>query len=253
MSSDNLMNRMGNEMATMLRKVGFFHYGGYDQSDPPGSLRDSLAEASQEDDVSDSLIVAPEAFNIRNGYWSHSRSRDQFIKESLVQISVDFRIALVVGLVEEGAVGEPGYSSAYLIDGRVCQLLSLKERKDGSGNYRPYEGGWDKPVLHRGICIGALICADAANFNSPASERHEAVLEQVGAFKVPQAVLCVPACMREYESKEVARAWPTQFAVVVGNSWFWQPSLVLRAGERRDADFVCFKGPQNNVRVIALG
>src|SRR5258706_13012556 len=107
----HFIKRTDSEIASMLRKVGFFHYGD-DQSDPPGSLRASLAEASQQEDLSECLLVTPEAFNIRNGYWSTSRFRDSSIKELLVQISVEFSVALVVGFVEEGYAVEPGYSSA---------------------------------------------------------------------------------------------------------------------------------------------
>ena len=238
----------------MLRKVGFFHYGDEHQSDPPGSLRAALTEASQQEDLSDCLIVAPEAFNIRNVYFSSSPCRDPSIKESLVQISVEFDIALVVGLVEEGCAGEPGYNSAYLIDGGVGQLLSMKAGDDGWGSYKAYhQGGWDKPVLHRGISIGALICRDAAEFSSPPSERHKTVLEQLRAFKAPHAVLCVPARMGVYGSKIVAQAWPADLAVVVGNKGCSQPSLIRPAGQRPDGEPICCNGALNEVRTTTLG
>lgn len=243
---------MANESATILRKIGFFHFGEGEQSDPPASLRAALSETSQQEDLTDSLIVVPEAFNIRNGYWSPIRYRDLLTKESLTKISDDFGVALVVGLIEEDKFGKPGFSSAYLIDRGVCRHLSRKEGNDGSGTYKPCQGGWDRPVLHRGVCIGALICMDAGDFNSPPKKRHEALLEQLGACTVPNAVLCVPARMGTYGSKEVAQAWPTHLAVVVGNSGSSQPSVIRYPGERAYVDPVSFGGARNKVRVVAL-
>ena len=43
-----------------------------------GSLRASLIEAAKDADISGSLVVTPEAFNIRNGYWSPDRQLDPY-------------------------------------------------------------------------------------------------------------------------------------------------------------------------------
>lgn len=235
----------------MLRKLGFFHYGD-EQSDPSGSLRAAIAEASQQEDLSDCLLVVPEAFNIRNGYFTSNCYRDPSIKDALVQISLEFKVAFVAGLVEEGDSGELGYSAAYLIDESVCQCLSLKAVRDKSPSYKAFCGGWDKPILHRGISIAALICFDAVDYDSPRKERHNAVVEQASAFSVPHAVLCVPARMVTYGSKEVALAWPANFTVVVGNTGCSQPSVIRRAGERVGVEPICFKEARNTARVVAL-
>ena len=89
----------------MLRRVGFFHFCGEDRSDPDGSLRASLLEAAKAEDISGSLVVTPEAFNIRNGYWSDDRQLDRSIPTVLVALSVEFKIALLAGLIEEGNSG----------------------------------------------------------------------------------------------------------------------------------------------------
>ena len=60
-------------------------------------------------------------------------------------------------------------------------------------------------------------------------------------------ILCVPAHMRTYGSKEVALAWPTGVAVVVANSSPKQPSVIRFGGE-----VSCFKGNENAVRFADL-
>jgi hypothetical protein len=120
----------------MLRKLGFFHFCGEDRSDPVGSLRASLIEAAMEADISGSLIVTPEAFNIKGGYWNPDRRRDPSIRAALNGLSREFKLGLVAGLIEDGDAAELGYSSAYLIDGAACHLLTRKMADDGSRNYR---------------------------------------------------------------------------------------------------------------------
>lgn len=99
-----------------LARVGFFHFGSEDQSDPIGSLRASLREKSPVD----SLIVVPEAFNICNGYWMPTRRFDFSIAKILSDVSKEYGLAFVAGLIEE----DERYSSAFLIDGDLCRRLS---------------------------------------------------------------------------------------------------------------------------------
>src|SRR5262245_54757992 len=105
-----------------VRNIGFFHFGCADQSDPLTSLGASLEIERDQRELGDCLIVTPEAFNIRNGYWKpkDDRQPDLSIAERLRKLSSDFGVALVAGLIEEGVGGKPGYSSARLIDGNDC-------------------------------------------------------------------------------------------------------------------------------------
>jgi predicted amidohydrolase len=144
----------------MLRKLGFFHFCGEDRSDPAGSLRTSLVEAAKEEDISGLLIVTPEAFNIRKGYWNPDRQVEASIRAALMALSAEFKVALVAGLIEESDSHGPGYSSAYLIDGRACHLLARKMGNDGSGNYRCCTEDCDKPIQYDGVSIAVLICMD---------------------------------------------------------------------------------------------
>jgi hypothetical protein len=230
----------------MLRKLGFFHFCGEDRSDPVGSLRASLIEAAMEADISGSLIVTPEAFNIKGGYWNPDRRRDPSIRAALNGLSREFKLGLVAGLIEDGDAAELGYSSAYLIDGAACHLLTRKMADDGSRNYRLCTDDCDRPTLYNGASVAALICMDAADF-SKSNRRQAAILELMAFSKAVHKILCVPAHMMTYGSREVALDWPMDVAVVVANSSPQQPS-VLRFG----TDTNCVKANETRVRFAAL-
>jgi hypothetical protein len=180
-----------------------------------GSLRASLIEAAKDADISGSLVVTPEAFNVRKGYWYPDRELDPSIRIALTDLSTKFKIALVTGLIEEGDAQGPGYSSAYLIDGQASHLLTRKMENDGSENYRCCTEDFDKPVEYGGL--------------SQRNQQQAAVLEQMALHGTKKKLLCVPSHMMSYGSKEVALAWPVGVAVVVANSSPKQPS-VLRFG-----------------------
>ena len=167
----------------MLRKLGFFHFCGEDRSDPAGSLRASLIEAAKDEDISGSLVVTPEAFNIRNGYWSDDRHIDPSIRTALTELSAKFKIALVAGLIEDGDAKGPGYSSAYLIDGqRLPSANTQDEEMMDRDNYRCCTGDCDQAIEYRGTSIAALICMDAADFGE-GDRRHAAVLERMARVR----------------------------------------------------------------------
>jgi hypothetical protein len=230
----------------MLRSVGFFHFCGEDRSDPAGSLRTSLIEAARGEDISGSLVVTPEAFNLRNGYWSDDRQLDPSIRTALAELCAEFKTALVTGLIEESDAHGPGCSSAYLIDGRACHLLARKTGDDGSGNYRCCIEDCDKPVLYGGVSVAAMLCMDAADFTER-NQRQAAVLERIALHGTEERILCVPSHMMSYGSREVALAWPAGVTVVVANSSPQQPS-VLRFGAKAS----CFRGNENAVRLADL-
>jgi len=154
-------------------------------------------------------------------------------------------VALVAGLIEERDSQGPGYSSAYLIDGSACDLLTRKMGDDGSGNYRCCTEDCDKPTECRGASIAALICMDA-DF-SENDRRQAAVLGRMVLRETAYRILCVPAHMMTYGSREVALAWPTDVSVVVANSSPKQPS-VLRFGTEAS----CVRGNENMVRFAVL-
>ena len=173
-----------------------------------------------------SLIVLPEAFNLQHGYWDDHRRIDPGIFTSLAQMSTEFEIAFVAGLIE------PSYaSSAYLIDAQTQKLLSRKMENDRSGNYHPAVVNCDAVVQHRGLCLGALVCMDAAAFSQVRpNERDRRLLSQFRAAKLTRPVLCIPACMGSYSSEAIVKAWPAEIITILSNSSASHPSL-MRIGE----------------------
>ena len=225
-----------------LKKIGFFHFGSSQTKDPVGSLRAALLTKGQ-NDLRNSLIVVPEAFNLCGGYHEAGRQIDPRIFGSLAQMSAEFEMAFVAGLIEP-----PGTSSAYLIDGQIQNLLSRKMKNDRSGNYHPAAVNCDAVVQHRGLCLGALICMDAAGFSPfAANARHQQLLSQFYAAKLIPPILCIPACMGSYSSEAIVKAWPAEIITIVSNSSASQPSI-MRIGET----LISIKPSENVQNVIHL-
>lgn len=229
-----------------ITKIGAFHFGNIDKSDPIRSLTDSLADASG--NLEGALIVIPEAFNIREGYWSDHRYVDASIKTILKEISRCFKIALVAGLIEEGTLGSAS-SSAYLIDCELCEFLSRKTRDDGSRNYVPSPEVQDTAVLHRGVCLSALVCMDAANDFPGLSDRHHRLLKQMDALNPAPSVLCVPARMGTYGTKEVGESWSPYVTFALSNGTSSHPSILW---PKDNESVAAIEKDLNAVRTVAL-
>jgi predicted amidohydrolase len=222
----------------MLQKIGCFHFGNPDKSRPLLSLENSIKArlaAQGEDDLRDSLIVLPEAFNLRGEY----ESRDRYevdpataIKHRLGQLGKLFGIVFVVGLIDnDEALGPtPPLSSVYLSTSTCCCRLCHKAGKDdmaqdadGGALYQPSLEPADAPFLHEQTTwIAGLLCMDAVthpNPNQPYAdnrERHnklKARMAKLGA----ETILCVPARMRALGTKEIEREWP-QMHFALANS-----------------------------------
>ena len=228
--------------APAIKRIGFFHFGSDDKSDPILALQQSIRS---QDPGKNCLIVIPEAFNLRNSYYR--REFDPSIAGSLAVVSTEFEVALVAGSIDK--CGVRSYSSAYLVDGEVCKLLSRKLQDDVSGNYTPYPGKYDEPILYRGVCVAALICLDAdaeGGFRPGAytytqmnesrarsaqvKERHETLLRRIDACRNgAPAVLCIPARMEEVSCEVIGEAWGRRradLAVIVANATSRHPSVI---------------------------
>jgi hypothetical protein len=148
----------------VLSKVGFFHFG-IDHEKPVESLRSALSTHAKECLVG-SLIVLPEALNIRRDYWVPDKpdkkaEPDASVKSALETVARCFNVAFVVGLIDPGR-----RSSAYLIDGHdPPTLICHKVSDDGKMRYEPYrenDAMRSNPFLYKGSCVAALICNDAS-------------------------------------------------------------------------------------------
>ena len=179
----------------MFDRVGFFHFG-HGHDDPIGSLRAALSDAG---DVSDSLIVLPEAFNIGMQYRHNGGTPDcsPRVLGHLRSIARACRIGFVAGLVIDDAVGvTPPYSSAYYIDRGASRLICHKgERDDRHGvTYTAFGRDGcdiDNPIEHNEACIAAMVCMDIQEH----AQRCEALASKTASSSQPIRVFCVPAHM----------------------------------------------------------
>jgi hypothetical protein len=192
--------------------------------------------------------VLPEAFNVHGGYLNdpYPRSLDSSIYESLLKLSSELKAAFVVGLIASGG-RKPQYSCAYLIDGAIYKVLSCKKSDDKTGNYHPCIFDRDQPLLHRGVCLAALICMDASG--GPNSERGMQLLNRVRHWRTTATILSVPAHMSSYSSQSVAAAWAKHVHVVLANSYPWVPSVIHLRGSDQP---LSFQGSEDQVRIVSL-
>ena len=200
------MNGKG-EPKSMLKALGFFHFR-ENVEDPIGSLESELERKGAREDISGSLIVLPEAFNLGAPYYPPGYPKVTgtpgdakiplvlAIKE-LREIAREWSVAFVAGLLGET------YSSAYWIDQKEApELMCHKMGNDRTGHYLPWNGaqGSDgkNPIECEGACASALICLDAVECpeeTQAARERRENLMRHVKHCARPHRILCVPAQM----------------------------------------------------------
>ena len=183
----------------MLGRIGFFHFGKHHDR-PTEELRLAMDEAG---DISDSLIVLPEAFNIRKSYRDQAPCNiERSVRSELKSFAKMFRVAFVVGLIVRELVGsKPPHSAAYLIDEHHSKLMCYKAgREDMEGtNYMaetPDRCDIRNPIHYRGVNVGALICLDANPYHRSDTYKQE----RARSDKLVNAceIICVPAHMADH-------------------------------------------------------
>lgn len=188
--------------STTIEKIGFFHFVDFGESDtsanPVTKLGEAITERLQTErekdekwDISNSLIVLPEAFNIGR-YHPQSvpqQSTQEFI-EGLRELAATHQVISVAGILEGRR------NSAYLIDAKVAHLMCHKIGEDLTGIYDPCTGDPDpcNPVHFRNDdCVGALICMDADDVDQPHIKRRQKdFLKRLSAYG-GRKIVCVPA------------------------------------------------------------
>ena len=175
----------------------------------------------------ESVVVLPEAFNIRNYYGACVV--DDRVEKRLITLSGSLRLCFVVGLVRNDA---PRYSEAILIDGEARRVLSHKSSCDGSPCYEPFAQTPEDIILpYRGLHIGALVCMDAAAGDDGASlerqrARHAPLVEEFGRC-IGTKLLCVPARFGSSHPVAVAKSWSRHVSTVIANCGSAQmPSVI---------------------------
>jgi len=162
-------------------------------------------------DVTDSLIVLPEAFNLGRQYDLNDGAKErplldeQDVLARLREIAKTHKVVFVVGLIEI----EARRNSAYLVDAGSPRLMCHKIMNDGSQEYEPCTSNCqgENPIKYREeISVGALICADASDnrrlklmsqstVGDPAECAYWRLIRLQSDLKGKRGLVCVPAYM----------------------------------------------------------
>ena len=192
----------------MLKALGFFHFR-ENVEDPAGSLRLELERTGTENDISGSLIVLPEAFNLGEPYYSGAPGPAKIpLGQALDQlrgIARQWSVTFVAGLLGQQ------YNSAYWLDHKATsELMCHKMVNDRTGHYVPHSGerrcDERNPFKAEDACVGVLICADALEETSAVRERRERLLRYIKRCSRPYRILCVPGQMGSHCDPHFARA-----------------------------------------------
>jgi len=166
-------------------------------------------------DVTDSLIVLPEAFNLGRQYDLNDGAKErplldeQDVLARLREIAKTHKVVFVVGLIEI----EARRNSAYLVDAGSPRLMCHKIMNDGSQEYEPCTSDCERenPIGYGDeMCVGALICADAIDnrpkkqmvnwmndqrCREPAESAFQRLTSLQSNLKGKRSLVCVPAYM----------------------------------------------------------
>src|SRR5579871_2732897 len=209
---------MRRPVTPMICRAGFFHFVA-DHAHPLDQLKKSLTDSAT--NVSEALIVLPEAFNIAADYWRPLNSgispanTDCGIIPRLQCICEDFKVSFVAGLiVDMSGSPNPPHNSAWLIDSTGASPLSVKLSNDGTGagprgradyanNYTPClaDCDIDNGIPYRNLTVGALLCMDAylhdSVYGSACRVRHDSLKAKIAQDIRPKTyrVICVPSRM----------------------------------------------------------
>jgi hypothetical protein len=208
-----------------LKRVGFFHFGTYEKCDPVGSLEAEIKKRKKLE-LADTLLVLPEAFNVRGGYYNMSPELDLNARDQLQTISAERGIVFVAGIIDR--IG--GSNSAYLIDGREIPELLTRKRAPGLPLYTPCETVEDNFIRCRGVGITALICDDAAYAYGDGLMQ---TVSRVRHLKMKHSVLCIPACMRPTQALSTATRLGNSISVVLASGDKEQHSGIVHGGQEK--------------------
>jgi hypothetical protein len=215
-----------------LKRVGFFHFGSDEKCDPLGSLEAEIKK-QEKLELAGALLVLPEAFNVRGGYYSDrpqlgdKPQLDQRAVPRLQTLSAERGIVFVAGIID----GVGGNNSAYLIDGRATPKLLTQKRTAGRPClYTHCEASEDRFIPFRGVGITALICDDAANATGDFLSQ---TVSRVKNLNMKHSVLCIPAYMRPTVARDTATRWGKLISVVLANGDKEQHSAIVFGGQEK--------------------
>jgi hypothetical protein len=204
-------------MLRRIRRIGCVHFDEAGSADPLHTIKVALTNYAP--DLSDTLIVLPEALDLGDKYLACTRtSRDAvpvFCARNLQAISREFNLAFVAGLTEKSCFHT--YNSAFLIDPH--RTVRLSRKMYGDDNAQWYKESYLTPrcISYRGLMLTCQICKDAQDF-TPNATLHKRALKCLRSEQIQHSpILCVPARMTWAKPSCEATAWPQDVNVVVAN------------------------------------
>lgn len=217
-----------------LERVGYFRF--VDEFATPICALTKAIEAERErhpnGDISNSLIVVPEAFNIGHDYdLPASDLRPREILEKLHELAAPLRITFVVGILDRRR------NSAYWVDANGPELMCHKMGDDLKGLYKRCLRNPDRrnPIACANARIGVLICMDANDNTACIRCRRNKLLAGLREGD-GNKILCVPARFTNSTPN------PLAFLSVIPDYWY-----VLGGGVYLGTSFVAHAhAPQPN-------
>jgi predicted amidohydrolase len=186
-----------------LEKIGFFHFVD-EYPNPISALAKAIGkEQENHTNISNSLIVLPEAFNC-GSYRSHAEllPAQEILENLRCKLAGPLRITFVVGVLEPCRtwLGHDGKrNSAYWVDANGTQLMCHKMGDDGKKLYDPCARNPDprNPIACANARVCALICMDATDETTDNSGLHiqqhrKQLLADLNAGE-GHKIVCVPA------------------------------------------------------------
>lgn len=172
----------------MFRRLGSFHFV-QDHKQPIHALRSQLTA----NDVADSLVVLPEAFNFGKHYRAGGRylHDPDSIRDELKVVAGEFSVTFVVSLLRRGRDTSID-NVALIIRSDEVRPVCKKTLNDGTGNYTPCSHNCDieNPLILDGCAIGVSICMDVDDH-----ARFRTIVEATEIVSAAQRFICVPAAM----------------------------------------------------------
>lgn len=121
---------------TSIERVGFFHFGSDRKDNPVGSLAAKIAECAAHQ-TGNSLMVLPEAFNVRGGFYAIDAALDLDAISRLQALSVRHGITFVAGIIDR-----PGGIEFGVLDRRKLPARGFVAQTSGRSRLPLYPVVW---------------------------------------------------------------------------------------------------------------
>jgi predicted amidohydrolase len=196
----------------VLERVGYFHFVDSFEN-PIETLTEEISKAKARQEINNSLIVLPEAFN--QGHYSSGDPKISACKTraELRRLAALHKLTFVAGILDGRC------NTACWIDAAGSQLMCHKMGNDGTDLYDPCIENCEKenPLDCTNARLGALICMDAI---APTLERHRKALFQKVRASTSTRIICVPARFKKISgdtksTQDLSGCW----YVVANGSW----------------------------------